>query len=77
MRSRRHTLLFLVAVIFRNAGLEQLARLVILGDDDNLGFLLLWSHVSTGARQHVGEGRIRSGQRLCRSRCLCQTSHCS
>jgi hypothetical protein len=77
IRSQRHTLLFLVSVIFGDAGLEQLARLVILGDDDDLGFLLLQSQVSMGAQQHVGDEDARSEQRLYRSLCLCRTSHCS
>ena len=57
MRSRGHTLLFLVAIVLGDASLEQLARLVVFGDDDNLGFLLLRSQVSMGAQQHGGGPR--------------------
>jgi hypothetical protein len=37
----RRTLLLLVAIVFGYARLEQLSRLVVLGQNDNLRFLCL------------------------------------
>jgi hypothetical protein len=42
----RRTLLLLVAVVLGYARLEQLSRLVVFGENDNLRFLCLWSHKS-------------------------------
>jgi hypothetical protein len=42
----RRTLLFLVAIVLGYARLEQLSRLVVFGENDNLRFLCLWSHKS-------------------------------
>jgi hypothetical protein len=70
-------LLLLVAVVLANARLEQLARLVILRDDDNLGVFLL-RRVSAWSETPIdSDFDLRSPQRPCKSRCLGQTSHCS
>jgi hypothetical protein len=42
----RHTLLLLVAVVLGDARLQQLARLVVLGQDDDFRLFCLWSHKS-------------------------------
>jgi hypothetical protein len=42
----RRTLLLLVAIVLGYARLEQLSRLVVFGENDNLRFLCLWSHKS-------------------------------
>jgi hypothetical protein len=42
----RHTLLLLVAVVLGDTRLQQLARLVVLGQDDDFCLLRLWSHKS-------------------------------
>lgn len=41
-----HTLLFLIAIILRDARFEELSRLVVLGQDYNPCFLLLSSDAS-------------------------------
>ena len=68
-------LLLLVAVVLANARLEQLARLVVLRDDDDLGVFLL-RRVSAWSRAAI-DFDLRSPRRPCRSRCLGRTSHCS
>ena len=70
-------LLLLVAVVLANARLEQLSRLVVLRDDDDLGVFLL-QRVSAWSMAAIDcDFDLRSPQRPCRSRCLGRTSHCS
>lgn len=51
--ARSPTLLLLEAVVFGYSGLEKLARWVVFGRDEDLGFVL-WSYTSVWA--HTGAG---------------------
>lgn len=88
-RMVRRTLLLLVAVIFGYPGLEELARRVVFGSDEDLRFVLWVAHVSRfshkrlwagGEGEGEGEGEgadVRSRRHPCRSRFRDRTSHCS
>ena len=87
-RRVRRTLLLLVAIIFGYLGLEELARRVVFGSDEDLRFVL-WLHTSAYSRTSGGghEGSATAGvascidvhsrRHPCKSPFRDRTSHCS